>query len=323
MFFVEVDNLGMYNLSSGRDLMRKKQQKPDNREYTLKIIPHQGENVRSIRLPIRTIKYGAMAICLGAVLFVGAFGYSTYSASKVQKDQAELTQLREANTMQQDQILQLSKKTAVLQDEMDKLNELEAEIRQLTATESAEVSRSGTARQDGVHDGQGGPLLSPTVENLHEVLNELEQNMQERRQSLEALKQALAERKSQLAVTPSIWPASGEVSSRYGLRWNGSDFHPGIDLANDIGTPIVATADGVVIDSGWNSGGYGYMVDIDHGNGIVTRYAHNSRNAVSIGQAVKKGQVIAYMGSTGFSTGPHVHYEVLVNGKAVNPGRFL
>ena len=97
----------------------------------------------------------------------------------------------------------------------------------------------------------------------------------------------------------------------------------GIDIANDIGTPIVAAADGVVVDSGWNSGGYGYMVDLDHGNGIVTRYAHNSRNAVSVGQVVKKGQLIAYMGSTGFSTGPHVHYEVRVNGKAVNPDRFL
>ena len=89
--------------------MHKKVHKPDNREYTLKIIPHQGETVRSIRLPIRTIKYGAAAICLGVTLFVGALGYSTYNASLVEKDKAELTQLREVNGLQQAQLLQLSK----------------------------------------------------------------------------------------------------------------------------------------------------------------------------------------------------------------------
>ncbi|WIW70735.1 M23 family metallopeptidase [Anaerosinus gibii] len=303
--------------------MHKKVHKPDNREYTLKIIPHQGETVRSIRLPIRTIKYGAAAICLGVTLFVGALGYSTYNASLVEKDKAELTQLREVNGLQQAQLLQLSKKTAELQEDMEKLNELEVEIRQLTSIESNEVSRSGVTRLGAVHEGQGGPSITPNIENVNETLDDLIGSAKIRQQSLEDLKGKIKDKKAQMAITPSIWPASGDVSSRYGLRWNGSDFHPGIDIANDIGTPIVAAADGVVVDSGWNSGGYGYMVDLDHGNGIVTRYAHNSRNAVSVGQVVKKGQLIAYMGSTGFSTGPHVHYEVRVNGKAVNPDRFL
>ena len=123
--------------------------------------------------------------------------------------------------------------------------------------------------------------------------------------------------------TPSIWPATGVVTSPYGLRWGGSDFHPGMDIANDLGTPIVATADGVVDYAGWDSGGYGNMVDIDHGNGIMTRYGHASQVVVSAGQSVKRGQVIAYMGSTGFSTGPHVHYEVHVNGQKVNPINYL
>lgn len=122
---------------------------------------------------------------------------------------------------------------------------------------------------------------------------------------------------------PSIWPTTGEVTSPYGLRWGGTDFHPGIDIANDMGTPIVATADGVVDYAGWNSGGYGNMVDIDHGNGIMTRYGHASQVVVSAGQHVKRGQLIAYMGSTGFSTGPHVHYEVHVNGNRVNPISYL
>ena len=122
---------------------------------------------------------------------------------------------------------------------------------------------------------------------------------------------------------PSIWPTTGTVSSPYGLRWGGSDFHPGMDIANDMGTPIVATADGIVDYAGWNSGGYGNMVDIDHGNGIMTRYGHASQVVVNAGQHVKRGQVIAYMGSTGFSTGPHVHYEVIINGQRVNPSSYL
>jgi len=122
---------------------------------------------------------------------------------------------------------------------------------------------------------------------------------------------------------PSIWPTTGVVTSPYGLRWGGTDFHPGMDIANDMGTPIVATADGVVEYAGWNSGGYGNMVDINHGNGIMTRYGHASQVVVSVGQHVKRGQLIAYMGSTGFSTGPHVHYEVHVNGNRVNPISYL
>ena len=122
---------------------------------------------------------------------------------------------------------------------------------------------------------------------------------------------------------PSIWPTTGVVTSPYGLRWGGTDFHPGMDIANDMGTPIVATADGVVEYAGWNSGGYGNMVDIDHGNGIMTRYGHASQVVVSTGQQVKRGQLIAYMGSTGFSTGPHVHYEVHVHGQRVNPISYL
>ncbi len=122
---------------------------------------------------------------------------------------------------------------------------------------------------------------------------------------------------------PSIWPTTGVVSSPYGLRWGGTDFHPGMDIANDMGTPIVATADGVVEYAGWNSGGYGNMVDINHGNGIMTRYGHASQVVVRTGEHVKRGQLIAYMGSTGFSTGPHVHYEVHVNGNRVNPISYL
>jgi len=298
----------------------KQVQKPDQREYTIKIIPHQGETVRSIRLPIRMIKYGIMSITIGIVLFIGAFGYSTYSLHLAGSDQAEITELRQVNSIQQSQILQLAKKASTLQDDIDKLNQMEAEIRRISSINDGDDANPGAG---GTHDGQGGPLIQPNIQNLSDTLDAIEKNIAIRKQSLEDLKEKISVQQEVIAVTPSIWPATGDVSSPYGLRWGGTDFHPGIDIANDAGTPIVATADGIVTTAGWNSGGYGNMVDIDHGNGMMTRYGHAQRVVVTTGQQVKRGQVIAYMGSTGFSTGPHVHYEVRVNGKPVNPSSYL
>jgi murein DD-endopeptidase MepM/ murein hydrolase activator NlpD len=136
----------------------------------------------------------------------------------------------------------------------------------------------------------------------------------------------MARNTDQLATKPSIWPTSGEVTSGFGWRnspmGGGSELHPGMDIANSMGAPVVAAADGEVIQSG-AAGGYGNMVQIDHGNGISTIYGHNSRIIVNVGQSVRKGQVISYVGSTGKSTGPHLHYEVRVNGNAVDPIGFM
>ncbi|MGB3615587.1 MAG: peptidoglycan DD-metalloendopeptidase family protein, partial [Elainellaceae cyanobacterium] len=119
-----------------------------------------------------------------------------------------------------------------------------------------------------------------------------------------------------------LWPASGLLTSGYGWRWG--RMHQGIDVAAPVGTPIVAAAPGVIEFSGWNSGGYGNMVDIRHPDGNKTRYAHNSRNLVRVGQKVNQGEQIAEMGSTGYSTGPHVHFEIHVPSQgAVNPVAML
>jgi murein DD-endopeptidase MepM/ murein hydrolase activator NlpD len=121
-------------------------------------------------------------------------------------------------------------------------------------------------------------------------------------------------------ATPSasgfIWPVSGPVTSGFGWRWG--RMHEGIDIALPSGTPIVAAASGTVIVAGW-MGGYGLLVVIDHGGGVATAYAHQSAIAVGVGQSVFQGQVIGYVGSTGHSTGPHLHFEVRVNGAAVDP----
>ena len=226
--------------------------------------------------------------------------------------------------------------------------------------ESQEVPPATTS--ENPPDGQGGPIENLNIDNVKEALETIENNLKVRRDSLNELQTALKTQREQMAIminlqaasqaansaaaaisasgimstnsfafgtstagsnVPSIWPTTGVVTSPYGLRWGGSDFHPGIDIANDMGTPILATADGIVEYAGWNSGGYGNMVDINHGNGIMTRYGHGSQVVVAAGQHVVRGQVIMLMGSTGFSTGPHVHYEIHVNGQRVNPISYL
>ena len=318
--------------------------------YTIKIVPDKGDEVRSIRLSSRWLKFGLGSLAVGAMLFVGAFSYAVYSTFTHRSDAAEIQELRQVNSIQQEQLLNLSKKANALQDQMEELTQKEQELRRLSGAAPAKDDLQANGQQQAgasapdasgneeeQHDGQGGPYVAPDIDNVNAVLDDVEKRLAVRRASLEALQQELQEQQQELgkqlpgldglllpgSTTPSLWPARGEVSSPYGLRWNGSEFHPGIDIANDAGTPIVATADGVVTYAGWNDGGYGNMVDIDHGNGVTTRYGHAMQVVVVTGQHVRRGQVIAYMGSTGRSTGPHVHYEVRVNGSTVNPISYL
>jgi murein DD-endopeptidase MepM/ murein hydrolase activator NlpD len=124
--------------------------------------------------------------------------------------------------------------------------------------------------------------------------------------------------------TPSssglIWPVNGPITSPFGMRWG--SLHPGIDIGAGFGTPIHAAASGTVLVAGYN-GGYGNLVVLDNGNSISTAYAHQQSIAVTVGQAVTQGQVIGYVGSTGFSTGPHLHFEVRINGSPVDPLGYL
>jgi murein DD-endopeptidase MepM/ murein hydrolase activator NlpD len=117
-----------------------------------------------------------------------------------------------------------------------------------------------------------------------------------------------------------VWPLHGVVTSEYGPRSGG--FHPGIDISDPTGTPIHAAGPGQVIYAGWD-GDYGNFVLIDHGGGIVTGYGHQSQIAVGQGEMVSQGQVIGYVGSTGNATGPHVHFEVRVNGSPENPRAYI
>ncbi|MBV9224298.1 MAG: M23 family metallopeptidase [Acidobacteriaceae bacterium] len=130
----------------------------------------------------------------------------------------------------------------------------------------------------------------------------------------------------QLHARPSLWPLDGVLRSSFGGRsdpFSGEGaFHTGIDISAPIGTPVHVTADGVVVSAGW-AGGYGKLVVVDHGNGFQTYYAHLSQLFAVPGEEVSRGQVIAYSGSTGKSTGPHMHYEVRLAGTPVNPYKYL
>jgi murein DD-endopeptidase MepM/ murein hydrolase activator NlpD len=284
--------------------------------------------VRRIKIPIAAVKYAVSFLCLLVVFMIGSFINYRYTVNTVTAEKAELETLRHENETQSKEINQLANTTAALKSDMERLNSLDAEIRHIVNNEDTAVtSRSGLVRPSGSHTGQGGPGVQADINDIKNVVQDLQAAISVREQSLLELKQALLDKQSRLAATPSIWPTSGEVTSRFGMRnspWGGNDgdYHPGIDIANSVGTPIVTTADGEVVESGWY-GGYGNMVQVNHGNGISTIYGHNSRLLVHVGQVVKKGQVIAYVGNTGASTGPHCHYEIRVNGTAVNPASFL
>lgn len=127
-------------------------------------------------------------------------------------------------------------------------------------------------------------------------------------------------------VVPNLWPVNGPLMSHFGMRMDPfsgqGGFHPGVDIYANIGTPVRAPADGTIIQAGWN-GGYGMSVIIDHENGMQTLFGHLSRVSLRVGQEIRRGDVLGLTGSTGRSTGPHLHYEVHVNGAPVNPHRYL
>jgi murein DD-endopeptidase MepM/ murein hydrolase activator NlpD len=168
--------------------------------------------------------------------------------------------------------------------------------------------------------------LSPALVSPDDTFGPLRELLGRLGSRLELVKSAVDRRAALLAATPSIWPAYGGLSAGFGVRedpFNGGQAtHTGIDISTDKGRPVFSTAAGTVESAGWN-GDYGNMVVIDHGFGIETRYAHLSDYSVHPGTAVERNQVIGHVGATGRATGPHLHYELLVNGRLTNPLGFL
>ena len=183
--------------------------------------------------------------------------------------------------------------------------------------ERAMGGSSGSVAAPVLSGAFGAPDSSFGV--LRDILGVIEQRLASVRPGVER-RQALA------SATPSIWPIAGWISSGFGSRrdpFSGQfDFHSGLDISGDQGQQIIAPADGMVSSASYN-GNYGNLLTLDHGFGLTTRYGHLSRFEVAPGQQVRRGQVIGYIGSTGRSTSPHLHYEVLVNGQLTNPLKLL
>ncbi len=180
--------------------------------------------------------------------------------------------------------------------------------------------------------GMGGPIpesdqQSMAIADLTETLDNIEHTLNDRREKLTAMESMLIDRALQEQTLPEGRPAlGGWMSSLYGYRSDPisgkKEFHQGVDFAGKPETPITAVAAGIVIWSGLRYG-YGDLVEISHGNGYTTRYAHNKKNLVTVGEKIEKGEIIALMGATGRSTGTHVHFEVLRYGKHLNPNKYL
>ena len=299
--------------------------------YKLQLVDRVTDTTRTVRLSRRGLRL--LAVGAGAVVGIVAAAsiFSIYTLTHSYLHEAEAAQLREANRIQQEQIRQIAKKASALGQEVDAIQRTEDGLRALVGAPPAETD-SAVQEGDAAPAPTGGAPHALTTDEVGEALTMLEERTAVRRTSIGQLAVMMQKdvpgASSFLGgdtpvTTPTGWPTNGFISSGYGLRWNGAEFHQGIDIAAEMGTPIVATADGVVTIAGWNAGGYGNMVDIDHGSGVSTRYGHASAVVVTPGQRVRRGQIIAYVGSTGHSTGPHLHYEVRLSGQPVNPSSYL
>ena len=275
-------------------------------------------------LDVRMLLVGAALLVGAPVVFAGVASWGTKAliADLLRQNRT----LESENANYRDATTELVAQVSTLQAAAEALGGRAALDPDVTRAMSGLPSSITRQAMGGGSSGElGVPLTSvlspadPAFGLVRDVLHIIERKLDHARSGVER-REALA------AATPSIWPVAGWLSSGYGTRndpFTGSeDFHTGIDISAEAGQPVRATADGTVTTAR-AVGNYGYLVVLDHGFGIGTRYGHLSRFAVSEGQQVQKGAIVGYVGSTGRSTSPHLHYELLLNSRQANPLRLL
>jgi len=307
------------------------------RHFTLMIMPESsGAEVRRHRVSRRVIQVALTAV--GLVLAIAVAG--TAQSARLWGQADANADLRSENEALRAQLAKLDARVAKMDEAVERLGQFDRKLRALTMVSDpgrnlaigpvgapeepsteAEASFAEALRKD---------LLSGQIGRAVELVNaraaltggEADTTLEK----VEGLSVLLEGQRARLASTPSRRPARGYVTSTFGMRvdpFTGlPQRHAGIDYSAQIGAPVLATADGTVVYSG-NKGAYGKVVEIDHGQGLLTKYAHLSQIEVRLGQKVTRGQPIGAVGNTGRSTGPHLHYEVRLDGIALDPQRFL
>lgn len=275
---------------------------------------------------VKKIKWALAVIVVLVTVIVGAAIFSLYYLKSVEQE----------NALYRNQLKMADEKLKEIEEKTANIESLGKELQDF-------IKSSGESSMAG---GKGGAATVPDKAAVIKIdkpktpgallmrIHQLDERLNESMRNYISLRSFLmhdtgtdytlmGEVKSHI---PDAWPVVGSISSYYGYRNSpggiGSTFHEGVDITGEYGTPIQVTADGVVTKAGWAEG-YGYLVEVNHGNGYSTRYAHNSIVFVKEGQEIQKGTIIALMGSTGNSTGTHCHYEVRINGDSVNPIYFL
>jgi len=301
-------------------------------QYTV-VLFRTGNGVqRKLVVPVKQAKWALMlvapvvcAIFLGALVSISLYLVNLHNIN----DYGKLAR----------QNLELEKQVGFFSQRLADLNERLAGLQESNARIKVMANLSVTPGQiDTVSLGGPDPLASElTVSSIdyerklklaemHRALQRLELGFAHEEGDLKRLSSHLEEQQTLLNFTPSVWPVKGWISSRFGYRvspFTGRrELHKGLDIVNRKGTPVVVTADGRVVFAG-HKHGYGKMVIVDHGLGRLTKYGHLSKISVHSGDSVTRGQELGKIGSTGRSTGPHLHYEVVVNGKAVDPVDYL
>lgn len=296
--------------------------------YTIMLVPDDGTDIKKKSIDSKQLKkwlfagasvMGIFLICLctmSVVIYTGIREHRELAEFRIVKHQ-QAQKLEEIETMAKD-----------IQKNMAALNALESQLR--VQMEKSGIEVPAKEKRDSEHDAKGGPSKT-TLKPMDIVSKQNETLIAEQNYTSCNLNKLLAAMKKEnykRDVTPDLWPlAGGYVTSEFGNRNNpfdnsSNDYHPGIDIAANYGTPIYATASGSVIQAGWY-GGYGKYILLEHDYGYSTAFGHLSAIEVSTGDYVTKGQVIGYVGSTGYSTGPHLHYEIKQYGVELNPRKLM
>lgn len=295
-------------------------ERKEDERLCIMIIPHR-DRVRKFSIPSwlpKVLSIAMATILLLLSLFINNL-HSSYQSLKEKYNikSAEVNALKIENNKKNVQIINLKSQGDKLQEKAAEIDHKLMEIDKLQRELEKIVGMQNPSRGGVLSEAQNLQDVESTDE-VRILLDILELKEVELKNFIEDIEARL----EYLETVPDLWPANGRLTSKFGMRQNpfgrGKDFHSGIDIANSRGTDIVASAKGIVIFSGYKRG-YGRTVIIDHENGYKTLYAHNSEILVSTGDRVEKGDLIAKMGSTGRSTGSHLHFEIHKNDEPIDP----